>query len=539
MVENKSKQEDCKPQESRLKEIRDILLRNKVQRGVSPEKLRIIFEEMGPTFIKLGQIMSLHSDLLPKAYCDELMKLNSEVTPMPFETVKEVLCESLGEEWAGFFKSIDPHTLGSASIAQVHRAELMNGDQVIIKVQRKNIYETMSRDIALLHRLVKFVLPIGDLKSLVDLDMVLDEMWAVAQQEMDFLKEAANMEEFRHYNKDVAYVGVPKLYPAYCTNKVLVMEYIDGYSINDTVSLRKQGYDLDEIGEKFVNSFIKQVMEDGFFHADPHPGNVKIRNGKIVWIDMGMMGRLSEHDRKVMVKGIQGIALQDITMVENAVMEIGEFRNEPDRAALYRDLKRFLEQYGNSGFGSINIADEAGALLEIMKNNSIRMPRGMTMLVRGLAHVEGVLAEISPDLNMAEIASNRIMDRKLEDIDWKEELKKDGRSVYKMLRKSYEIPSLTADILKEYLAGQSHMNIQLHTSSEFTEVVRSAVRNLMIGLCIAALLVSSSIICTVDMRPKVFGIPLLGFAGYAFALITSCLLMLRYLWNKFHRTRHK
>ena len=175
---------------SRLKEIRQVLSRNKITRGISPTKLRIILEELGPTFIKLGQIMSLHSDILPRRYCDELLKLNSEVRPMPFDMVKHVLNEEYGTEWAAFFQSIDPEPLGSASIAQVHHAILREGDEVIIKVQREGIYETMSRDISLLHQLVRLMPSIRNFKNVVDLNMVLDEMWSVAQQEMDFLQEA-------------------------------------------------------------------------------------------------------------------------------------------------------------------------------------------------------------------------------------------------------------------------------------------------------------------------------------------------------------
>lgn len=186
-----------------------------------------------------------------------------------------------------------------------------------------------------MHRLVKLMPSVGDFKDLIDLDMVLDELWFVAQEEMDFLKEAANMDEFARNNDSVKYVATPKVYHEYSTRHVLVMEYIDGYAIDAMEDLQKDGYDMDEVGAKYVNNFIKQVMDDGFFHADPHPGNVKIRNGKIVWIDMGMMGRLSEKDRRTMIKGVQGIAMHDISTVESAVLEIGEFRGKPDRKKLY------------------------------------------------------------------------------------------------------------------------------------------------------------------------------------------------------------
>ena len=516
----------------RFREIKNVLRKNEITRGVTPEKLRVILEELGPTYIKLGQIMSLHSDFLPKAYCDELLKLNSDVTPMPFDDVEDVINHSYGQDWRELFQFIEEAPLGSASIAQVHRARLKNGEEVIIKVERKGIYDTMARDIGLLHRLVKLIPPVGDFKNLVDLDMVLDELWSVAQEEMDFLKEAANMDEFSRNNASVQYVTTPKLYHEYSTGHVLVMEYIDGYSLDDVESLQNAGYDMDEIGTKFVNNFIKQVMDDGFFHADPHPGNVKIRDGKIVWIDMGMMGRLSEKDRHTMIKGIRGIALHDISMVENSVLEIGEFRGKPDRERLYQDLKKFIADYGTTSMGSLDVAAAIAGLVEIMKQNRISLPHGVSMLCRGLTHIQGVLAVISPDINMMQIAVNRYTEDFLKNINWKSELQKQARTVYRSVNKGVEIPGLVTDILKEHLEGQSVVNIDLHSSEDLTNVISAAIRNIVVGLCVAALLIASSVICTTDMTPKILGIPALGFAGYAFAMVVSIFLTVRYLWSK-------
>ncbi|WP_242832076.1 ABC1 kinase family protein [Butyrivibrio sp. VCD2006] len=518
---------------ARLKEIKAVLVRNKITRGISPEKLRIILEELGSTYIKLGQIMSMHSDILPKRYCDELAKLNFDVPPMPFGEVVEIIEESYECPYTDIFEWIDEKTLGSASIAQVHRAKLKdisseNGiEDVIIKVQRRGVYDLMRRDISLLHRLVKLMPPVGDIKNIVDLDMVLDEMWAVAKEEMDFFQEACNMAEFARNNKDVRYVGCPKMFHEYSTDKVLVMEYIDGCSINDVEYLTAHGYDLDEIGEKFVNNFIKQVMNDGFFHADPHPGNVKVRDGKIIWIDMGMMGRLSERDRRLMVRGVRGIALRDIQGVVNAVLDLGQVSGTPDREKLYVAIKGFIDQYGSVSFGSLDIAAALQCLMDIMKDNGIALPHGMTLLCRGLAHMQGVLAEISPEINMMQIASARIMDDYIENLDIRDEMMKYGRALYRAADKGIEIPALTAQAMKEYLAGQSKLNITINSSKEVNELIYSSIRNVVIGLGVAALLISSSVMCTTDMKPEIFGIPLFGALGFSFALVVSGFLVIR------------
>lgn len=209
---------------------------------------------------------------------------------MPFDQVVDVIQDAFGCPWQEEFQSIEEKPLGSASIAQVHRAVLKSGEQVVIKVQRKGIYRTMARDIGLMHKVVRLLPPVS-IKEMVDLDLVLDELWKVTQEEMNFLTEAANIEEFHRQNRDVAFVDTPVLYREYTTPHVIVMEYIDGFSIDDKENLQENGYDLNEVGSKLIDNFIKQVMVDGFFHADPHPGNLRVRDGKIVWIDMGMMGR--------------------------------------------------------------------------------------------------------------------------------------------------------------------------------------------------------------------------------------------------------
>ena len=318
----------------RLGEITAVLRKHHITRGVTPEKLRAILEELGPTYVKLGQIMSLHSDVLPQRYCDELMK--------------------------------------SASIAQVHRAKLLDGTDVIVKVERKGIYDIMARDIGLLKRAVNLLPPVGGFKNVVDLEMVLDELWATAQEEMDFLKEAANMEEFAHNNQGIRYIRCPKLYHEYTTSRVLVMEYIGGCPVDDRASLLAEGYDLGEIGRKLVNNYVKQVMDDGFFHADPHPGNVKVMDGKIVWIDMGMMGRLSNRDRNLMARAVRAIAVGDIAVLEATILELGDIQGKIDSGKLYGELRDLMDRYGNASMGSIDAVEFFKDTMEIMKNNSIK-----------------------------------------------------------------------------------------------------------------------------------------------------------------------
>lgn len=451
---------------------------------------------------------------------------------MAFEEVEEVINRSYREDWHQVFSYIDEKPLGSASIAQAHRARLLTGEDVVIKVQRKGIYDTMARDIGLLHRLVRLMPSVGGIKNVVDLGMVLDEMWAVAQEEMDFLKEAANVEEFARNNSGIKYVRVPHLYREHTTSRVLVMEYVGGCAINDREHLLSRGYDLQEIGRKLINNYIKQVMEDGFFHADPHPGNVKVHDGKIVWIDMGMMGRLSARDKNLMERAVRAIAVSDISGLESTVIELCEPSGKIDDGRLYTELRTLVERYGKMSLGSIDIVDFFMQVLEIMKENGLRLPHGMTMLGRGLNHMQGVLTEISPEINMMEIAAARIRENAFEKMDIGREIRKGGRKVYTAVNEAIDLPPLMKNAIEEYLKGQARVKMELDATKEMALLLRKLVRNIVMGLWVMALLIGSSIICTTDMHPQFLGIPALGFIGFMLAFLICLYIFIRHWFTR-------
>ena len=253
-------------EKTRFKEIVSILKESDLIGKKSSENLCLTISKLGPTFIKIGQIMSSRYDILPKEYCDELAKLRSNVKPMNFDEVEHILEEELGNT-EEIFKEISKTSIGSASMAQVHRAKLITGEDVVIKVQRRNIYETMTMDVRLLKKAIS-LLHLNSIVKVTDLNAVIDEIYNVAKEEMNFELEARHLEEFRENNIDIAYVTVPKVYKNYVTKRVLVMEYIDGVSLNHKDKLIEQGYDLKEIGLKLSNNYIKQALDDGFFHAD-------------------------------------------------------------------------------------------------------------------------------------------------------------------------------------------------------------------------------------------------------------------------------
>lgn len=501
---------------ARLGEIMQVLRKYRITRGVTPQKVRQILEELGPTFVKLGQILSIRTDLIPKKYCEELQKLRSDVQPMPFDEVLLALRENYGKEPADLFSRLVKQPVGSASIAQVHEAYLKNGERVVVKVQRRGIRQIMAQDVALMKQMVRFVPPA--LKGLVDLDRVLKEFWKSAQEEMDFLREASSMELFAQNNRNVAFVTVPKLYRELTTDKVLVMEYIDGYGINDSKALEEAGYDRKEIGEKLADNYVRQIMKDGFFHADPHPGNLRIRDGKIVWMDMGMMGTLSSRDKQLISRAVRAIARGSNGELVDVILALGIFQEKPDRIRLYADIEGLMAKYGTAELGDIDIAKLFMELIDIMNGNHIAMPAELTLLARGMTTIEGVIADLSPQVNVVAVASARVSASFWDSINWKEELKSEGSLLYRSVHRAMDIPVLVADLLQSYRNNETRIKLDLHTTDDLAQMLDRLIQKLVMGLVIAALLLASSILCTTQMQPQLFGIPALGFFGYVLAL---------------------
>ncbi len=505
----------------RLREILAVLVRHELVKGISPEKIRKILEDLGPTFVKLGQIMSMRQEILPAEYCKELEKLRAEVRPMAFSEVKSVIEEEYGTSIDDVYQTVDQTSLGSASIAQVHFAVLKNGEKVVIKVQRPGIRDIMSRDISLLRKALKILKIAVNTGNAIDFGMILDEMWTVTTQEMDFLIEARHAEEFFEYNRDIVYVTCPKIQHKYTTSKVLVMEYIDGIPIDDKQNLTSLGYDLNEIGLKLADNYIKQIIDDAFFHADPHPGNIRIREGEIVWIDLGMMGRLSNRDKLLFRDAVGAIAEKNTGEIKNTLLTLGNHKGRINHARLYTDIDDMMSKYGSMSIGDMNLGDILDDFLKLANNHGISMPRGMSMLSRGVMTIEGVISKLSPDINIIQVMANRMAAEILNNINWSQELKRTGKALYGSVRKAMDIPAQLSDVLKMTIKGQTKVNIELTGSEEPLAAIDRMVNKLIICIINAALFIGSSLLCTTDMKIKFFGIPLLGILGYATAFVLS------------------
>ncbi len=514
----------------RIVEIIGILKENDVTSGMNPHKLRNILDALGPTFVKLGQIMSMRSDLLPLEYCKELEGLRMDVKPVDFEIVQRLLNENYGGDYRQVFKYVNPNPIGSASIAQVHEAYLVSGEHVVLKIQRPNIYQRMEQDVRILRRLARFSWLVDRNMTRDDIIMVIDEMWAVAKQELDFLIEANNIEEFAKNNEEFKYIRCPEVNIMLTTQTVLVMDYLGGYYIDDVKNLEKEEYDLQEIARKLAMNYINQILEDGYFHADPHPGNILIDDGKITWIDLGMMGRITSRDRRLVSDAINAILEHDIYQLKTVLLAFGSIRGEIDHTQLYEDLDYFVSKYLEMDLSKIDLGVMIEELFELTNNHSIGLPSGVSMLARGIITIEGVIATIAPTTNFLEIFAYRI--RNFDSQMIKKEAKAIFNNLILSLRSSANIPKNINNTLRMFLRGQSKLNIEFSSAPQTLHNIRRIVYLMIVGLIVSALLISSSILCMTTMEPRVFDMPVVAFLGYLGAIGLMGIIFVHYFKNK-------
>lgn len=517
---------------ARLKEMVAVLRKHDVVRGITPQKLRLVLEDLGPLFVKWGQVMSMRPDFLPHEYCDELVKLQTEVKPLPFSTIVEVIEKEYNCRWNQIFSEIDENVSGSASIAQVHRARLTNGERVVVKVQRPGIYDIMAKDIILLKRAATLLKVISRSQDVVDFNLVLDEMWTIAKQEMDFLIEADHIDEFRHLNHEADFVSCPSVYRQLTTQHILVMEYIDGFPIDDFERIKESGADINVLGRRLGENYVKQIIEDGYFHADPHPGNIWIRNGRIVWIDLGMMGRLSNRDRAAIRKAIFAFANRDTFEMKNAVLALGQPKGSINHTALYQDIESLMDQYDSMDFSSLKMGVLTQQILNLLRVHRIACPQGLSMFARGIMTIEGVMRMCCPKVSFVDIFVRSMSLDFKRNFKWRNEIDRAKREAYLLLRKSIQLPEQISNIIKMTMSGQTKVNLDVTGTHETLRQIDMMINKVIIAVLCSALLIGSSTICTTNMTPKIMEIPLLGVFGYLSAFVLS----IRLMWDIY---RHK
>jgi len=369
------------------------------------ERLRLSMEELGPTFVKLGQILSTQADIVPQDIVKELKKLQSSVQPFSFNEAKAVIESEFEDTLENIFKEFTKEPIASASISQVHYAVLKSGKKVAVKVQRPGIERVISNDLNILRDLAHFVDNHTKFGKIYDFSSMVDEFDRTLKNELDFTKEGENADTFRdNFAKDRG-VKVPEINWTYTSRRVLTMEFIEGMGIDDQEALDKAGIDKKETAKRIAESVCNQILRDGFFHADPHPGNIKIlMDGTIVFLDLGMVGRISDTRRKTISKLFVAVANKDTRRVARAVMELDAMYDKRNVKKFEQDVDLMLDKYLAMPWSKINVGEVFYEVFNIAFLNGIKLPREFTMLAKSFATLQSILEQLAPELNTIEVA---------------------------------------------------------------------------------------------------------------------------------------
>ena len=507
----------------RLGQILRIARQFDIFHGLTPVKMRLMLEALGPTFVKAGQILSMRSEMLPASFCDELAKLRADADPMPYRVVLDTLRAEYGRPVNEIFSHIDAQPLGSASLAQVHRATLVTGEDVAVKVQRPGVRETMAQDVAIMRSIAQGASRVMRTSQVVDLTGVVEELWSTFESETDFLVEARNLAEFKRFSEPFRYMDCPKPYPELCTEHVVVMEYVDGISVSRPAELVQAGYDLKEIGTKLVDNYATQILDEGFFHADPHPGNIIVRGGQIVLIDLGMTGRLDQRTRGVLKEMIFAVARQDSPALADGLLRFaGIEANAPDYPALLADLDVIVKEFGTVDLAELNIAAFLTSLTQLAARHGIEVPSTITTVGRALVTLEGLLDEFIPNVNMIQIISEHIARSTTVGGAMRNDAKALGIEGRQALRGALGALAELKNATRMLTRGQLRVNMELVGSEEPFRLLSDMVNRLTMALIVVGLFVGSSIVYFARIKPVVFGIPIVGFMGYVVAFVLSC-----------------
>jgi ubiquinone biosynthesis protein len=373
---------------------------------VRAQQLRATLEELGPTFAKLGQILSTRPELLPPEFVEELAGLQEDVTPLTEAEVVQVMERELGVPWEDVFHTIDPKPLAAGTIGQVHRATLESGDRVVVKVQRPNAEEEILRDLALLDVFAGQAMSRSGLRDVVDIPALVEHMSSSLRRELDFRQEAANMERMRDVLAPYARLAVPGLYSDLSTSRLLVMEEVGGGGLRDA----PEGPERREAARQLLEAYYRQVLKDGFFHADPHPGNLRWWDGKIYFLDFGMVGELEPEIRELMIVLILAFWRDDPSFLTEAILMLsGDQGDEVDLAALEQDFAAFIQRFRGGTLSEIRIGPMLEGLIEIARRHGVRLPAALALSGKAFGQMQLAVAELDPELDPFSVVSSFLL----------------------------------------------------------------------------------------------------------------------------------
>jgi ubiquinone biosynthesis protein len=489
-----------------------------------PQRVRLALEELGPTFVKLGQMLSTREDLLPATWIDELSRLHSRVAPVPFEELLPQVEQALGRSPFDVFVDLEREPYAAASIAQVHRAKLANGAPVILKIRRPGIVVKIDADLRILEHLAFLVeQERPELRRYRPVEVV-GQLRRSLERELDLAVEARNTERFaRNFSDDLG-VLIPGVYWEWTSSVMNVQEHIEGIRGDDLRAIDAAGLDRKALAARGVDAMLKMILVDGFFQADPHPGNVMFLPGnRIALIDFGMVGRLAPSRRSQIVDLLAGFVRHD----EETMLDVFlDWRgNEAvDEARLAAELGELAVDFSDAQLKDLKVGTLLHRISAILREHGIVLPADLALLFKALISLEGFGRQYDPEFRLVERAEpflNRAMSERYQPVD---ALRRGQATLTDFLGLIASMPRDLARLLKDARQGRLRLDLRLHHLDTVAARVHSAIDRAAVGIMTASIVIGSSIVMTVEGGPTVFGVSLLtlcGLAGYLMAFVNS------------------
>lgn len=460
-------------------------------RRSAPERVRLALEELGPTFIKLGQILSTRPDIVSPPYLLELGKLQDSVPPEKWERIKPCMEKELGKSLETLFADICAEPLAAASLAQVHAATLHDGTEVVIKVQRPDIERTIELDLAILHDLARLFQARTPLGRIYDLPAMAEDFAHTMSIELDYRYEGRCADRFRENFEREKYLHVPKVYWEFSTRRVLALERIEGIKIDQVEALTAAGYDPHDIAVKCAHFIIKEIFDDGFFHADPHPGNLVVMPGEVIGvIDFGMVGWLTHRDKMNLLRLYLGILQSNAETILDALVRLGATQREYNREGLLRDINRLLQKYTGMPLSDIRASVIINEFMTVAFRHRLSLPPSLWLLSKTLVIMEGVGLKLDPAFDIFAFSRPYIRQLKwqfLASDNWLPPVSKSLEDWSALLLKS---PGLGLDVLQQLSDGELQVNLEVSNLDRAMMQADKIASRLAVSIVLAALIMA-------------------------------------------------
>lgn len=479
------------------------------------ERLRMAFEELGPTFIKLGQLLSSRPDLVTVEYAREFKKLQDKVPPFPVDEVYEIIQKELKLPVNKLFKNFNPEPVGSASIAQVHEAELMDSTQVIVKVRRPRIKEQIMLDITILQMLARLIERYVPESRLFNPAGIVEEFSKSILKELDFRKEARNAMIFRENFKDDERFYIPQVFKEFTTEKILIMEMVKGIRIDDVQSLRAKGFDIEGLVNTVIDMYFIQIFEHGFFHGDPHPGNILItENMKVALVDFGITGRIDEEFKNSYANIAMAIINQDIERLITEYLKLGIIPEDIDIEKLRKELKEDIEDVlfpvYTYRIEEIKISELIDLIMKVALKHRLRFLPELLLIDKVLIMLEGLAKELCPGKSVIELIkpyANRIILRKYHPDFYINRIIKSLRDFKDDIE---NLPIYIKTLLKKAVKDDITVKMFHVNLPEFLKDIDRASNKISFSLIVSAMILSSAIMHATQVKPLIYGISFFG-----------------------------